>query len=67
MPSEDCSLLTKCDSVSGSQVSKSFLSRQLDSFPSSNLGIGENFSENDATVSVLSMLALMLEKSWKAA
>lgn len=67
MPSEDCSLLTKCESVSGSQVFKSFLSRQLDSFPSSNLGIGENFPESDATDSVLSMLALMVEKSSKAA
>lgn len=66
MSSVDCKLLTRC-SASGPQVSKSFLSRKLDPFPSSSVGTEETAPYNDVTPSVWNMLALMLEKSSKAA
>ena len=56
-----------CCSVKRSEVSKSFLSRQSYPFFFSNVGTEETAPEIRVPLKVWNMLALMLEKSSKAA
>lgn len=67
LSSVDCSWVIGCCSAKISQVSKSFLSTKSYSFSFSNVGNAETAPESKAPLSVWNMLALMLEKSSKAA